>query len=128
MKKLAVAAIITSGLWAESIKAETGVGAFVGNPYWGAELKHNGLRMNVSLDEQFGLAMNKTFAVNNTPLYLFIGGQYVDRERHYIAVTPGIGAEFRVKPMGFYLDLAPSVYLDELEVELEARAGLRVYF
>ncbi|MGL6259380.1 hypothetical protein [Vibrio sp. WXL103] len=108
--------------------AATGVGVMVGDPYWGVELKHNDLRFNVSLDDQFGLGANKVFGVNNTPFYLFLGGHYVDRNNKSLAIVPGIGAELGARPFGFYIDLSPSVYLDELDIELEARAGFRVYF
>ncbi|PMH45334.1 hypothetical protein BCU68_10730 [Vibrio sp. 10N.286.49.B3] len=108
--------------------AETGVGLVVGDPFGGIDIKHNSYRFNISLEDNFGIAANKTYAVQNTPLYLFIGGQYIDRNKHNIAITPGIGAEFRVKPVGFYVDLAPALYLDELAFELEAKAGFRVYF
>lgn len=109
-------------------KADTGVGLFVGDPYWGLDFKHNDLRFNVSLDDRMGFGVNKTFGIQDTPIYLFVGGHYVDRNSRYIAVTPGIGAEFRVKPVGFYVDVTPAIYLDEFEIELEARAGFRVYF
>ncbi|MEZ9512301.1 hypothetical protein BCS96_10945 [Vibrio breoganii] len=128
MKKL-VSLLVAVGLCVSlSAKAETGIGISVGKPFWGLDVAHNGFRMNVSLDDQFGIGANKTFAVSGTPMYFFIGGQYVDRNQHYIALTPGIGAEFRVKPVGFYIDLTPAIYLDELDVELEARAGIKVYF
>ena len=109
-------------------QANPAVGLFVGEPFWGLEFKHNDIRFNVSLDDQFGLGANKSFQVSNTPLYLFVGGQYIDRNTKYMAVTSGIGAELRVKPMGFYIDVGPNLYLDEMEFELEAKAGLRVYF
>lgn len=128
MKKTIAALLLVSSAWSVTTQAETGIGLSVGDPFWGLDVKHNGFRLNVSLDDQFGVGANKTFPVQNTPLYLFVGGQYVDRDKHYIAVTPGIGAEFRVKPLGFYVDLTPAVYLDELDIELEARAGFRVYF
>lgn len=108
--------------------AATGVGMMVGDPYWGVELKHNDLRVNVSLDDNFGIGANKLFGVNNTPLYLFLGGHYVDRNNRSLAIAPGIGAELGARPLGFYVDLSPSIYLDGLEIELEARAGFRVYF
>ncbi|WP_459681330.1 hypothetical protein [Vibrio comitans] len=128
MKKL-MSLLLIAGMSASlGAKAETGIGVSVGKPFWGLDVAHNGFRMNVSLDDQFGIGANKTFAVSGTPMYLFIGGQYVDRNQHYIALTPGIGAEFRVKPVGFYVDLTPAIYLDELDVELEARAGIKVYF
>lgn len=111
-----------------SVNASTGVGLFVGDPYWGLNFKHNDLRFNVSLDDNMGVGIDKTFAVNDTPLYLFIGGQYVDRHSHSIAITPGLGAEFNVRPVSFYVDITPAVYLDELDIELEARAGFRVNF
>ncbi|MGR5221356.1 hypothetical protein ACPV4B_14085 [Vibrio parahaemolyticus] len=110
------------------VKADTGIGLFVGDPYWGVDIKHNDLRFNVSLDDRMGFGVNKTYGIQNTPLYFFIGGHYVDRNHHYIAVTPGIGAEFRVKPVGFYVDVTPAVYLDQFDIELEARAGFRGYF
>ncbi len=107
MKKIIAALLLVSSTWSVTTLAETGIGLSVGDPFWGLDVKHNGFRFNVSLDDQFGVGANKTFPVQNTPLYLFVGGQYVDRDKHYIAVTPGIGAEFRVKPLGFYVDLTP---------------------
>ncbi len=128
MKKI-MTLILAFGLGlASTAKADTGVGLFVGNPYWGLDIKHNDLRFNVSLEDRMGFGVNKTYGIQNTPLYVFIGGHYVNRNSRYIAVTPGIGAEFRVKPVGFYVDVTPAVYLDEFVVELEARAGFRVYF
>ena len=128
MKKITTLLLALGMFVSMGAKAETGIGLSVGDPFWGVDFKHNGFRFNVSLDDQFGVGVNKTYGVNGTPLYLFLGGQYVDRNKHYVAITPGIGAEFRVRPMGFYFDLTPSVYLDELDIELEARAGFRVYF
>ncbi|MCQ1060538.1 hypothetical protein ACQKPX_00695 [Photobacterium sp. DNB23_23_1] len=128
MKKI-MSVILAMGMCVSmTAKADTGIGLSVGDPFWGVDMKHNGFRINVSLDDQFGVGVNKTYGVQGTPLYLFLGGQYVDRNKHYVAITPGIGAEFRVRPMGFYVDLTPAVYLDELDIELEARAGFRVYF
>jgi hypothetical protein len=128
MKKLITLFLSLGILFPLTAHAQTGVGLMVGKPYWGLDFKHQGFRVNVGLDDHFGVGANKTYAVQGTPLYLFVGGQYVDRNRHYIAITPGIGAEFRTNPLGFYVDLAPAVYLDEMDVELEARAGFRVYF
>ena len=128
MKKITTLLLALGMFVSMGAKAETGIGLSVGDPFWGVDFKHNGFRFNVSLDDQFGVGVNKTYGVNGTPLYLFLGGQYVDRNKHYVAITPGIGAEFRVRPMGFYVDLTPAVYLDELDIELEARAGFRVYF
>ncbi|WP_261836422.1 hypothetical protein [Vibrio ishigakensis] len=128
MKKLILFIFLFSLCASWSARADTGVGLFVGKPYWGFDVNHNGFRVNVSLDDRFGLGANKTFPISGTPMYVFIGGQYVDRDNHFIAVTPGIGAEFRVKPVGFYFDLVPAIYLDELDLELEAKAGFRIYF
>ncbi|WP_295903710.1 hypothetical protein [uncultured Vibrio sp.] len=122
------ALVVALSVMTMGAQANTGVGLFVGEPFWGLEFKHNDIRFNVSLDDQFGLGANKSFQVSNTPLYLFVGGQYIDRNTHYMAVTSGIGAELRVKPMGFYIDVGPNLYLDEMQFELEAKAGLRVYF
>lgn len=109
-------------------KADTGIGLFVGDPFWGLDVKHNDLRFNVSLDDKMGFGVNKVFGIQNTPIYFFAGGYYVNRNSRYIAFTPGIGAEFRVKPVGFYVDVTPAIYLDKFDIELEARAGFRVYF
>ncbi|QIA65180.1 hypothetical protein GT360_16635 [Vibrio astriarenae] len=128
MRLITSLALLISVLSIKPAIAQTGVGVMVGNPYWGLELKHNSLRMNVSLDDNFGVGVNKVFGINNTPFYVFAGGHYVDRDKHNIALTPGIGVEINANPLGFYIDLGPSFYLDEMEFDWEARAGLRVYF
>ncbi len=108
--------------------ASTGIGLFAGNPYWGAEVKINQTRINLSLDDQFGFGVNRTYGVSNTPLYLFIGGNYVDRQSNSIAITPGIGAKMNVSPMVFYADVGPNLYLDEFNVNWEAKIGFHVLF
>lgn len=128
MRFITLFGLITSLLFTHHAVARTGVGIMVGDPYWGLEVKHNSLRMNVSLDDHFGVGVNKVFSIQDTPLYVYAGGQYVDRNSYSLALTPGIGIELNANPIGFYIDLGPSFYLDEMEFDWEARAGLRVYF
>ncbi|WP_087017727.1 hypothetical protein [Thaumasiovibrio subtropicus] len=127
-KMLFRAALCHLLLWTNIATASTGVGIFVGQPYWGVEAKFDSLRVNVSLDEQFGFGVNKLFPVSNTPMYLFVGGHYVDRRHDEIALAPGIGASMTSAPMTFYVDLSPSLYLDSMAIDWEAKLGFRVNF
>ncbi|MGR5267810.1 hypothetical protein ACPV5R_08650 [Vibrio astriarenae] len=128
MRFISCFVLIVSALFVSPAFSKTGLGVMVGNPYWGLELKHNSLRMNVSLDDNFGVGVNKVFGINDTPFYVYAGGHYVDRDKYSIALTPGVGVEINANPVGFYIDFGPSFYLDEMDFDWEARAGLRVYF
>ncbi|WP_413111650.1 hypothetical protein [Thaumasiovibrio sp. DFM-14] len=108
--------------------AKLGLGLFVGEPYWGVEMKYNAYRFNFSLEDNLGFGMNRVYGVSNTPLYLYLGGQYVDRSSKSIALTPGLGAQMSASNVDFYVDVGPSLYLDGIELDWEAKLGFRVNF
>ncbi|MFT5807457.1 MAG: hypothetical protein ACI9LG_001750 [Moritella dasanensis] len=111
------------------------VAIFLGSPMSGFQYQQDDLRFSLGLKD-FGFAFDQVFRVAELlqkpeldPLYVYLGAQLVDDNKHKVAVRSGIGFQQPFDKVILYAELGPSLYvIEDVDLKLEASLGLKIDF
>ncbi|BEU05157.1 hypothetical protein OAG1_39570 [Agarivorans sp. OAG1] len=115
-------------LVAFSSNANPELGVMVGSDN-GISAQFNDIRVNLGLND-FSLSGDKIIGFPEQQYFYYgFGGKWSDHHHHKLGARAVFGAHTVVDKFRFFAELQPIVYvIDDLEVKLEASAGVRYMF
>ncbi|GDY27024.1 hypothetical protein AHAT_29140 [Agarivorans sp. Toyoura001] len=126
--KIAVIGVSLLSVVALSSQANPEVGVMVGSDN-GLSAQFDDIRVNLGFSE-FSLSGDKIIGFpDQEHFYYGFGGKWSDHHHNKLGARAVFGAHTVVEQFRFFAEIQPIVYvIDDLEVKLEASAGVRYLF